>query len=105
MLSTQVIHTNDCVNRRLLDALADPQLKLYRNGTPLWENDRWDSSQYSVLIAAARQSGAFPLPDIGSKDAAMLVTLAPGGYTAIVSAPTNTAGTALVEVYEVPPRS
>jgi hypothetical protein len=37
-----------------------------------------------------------------SKDAALLVTLQPGVYSAQVSGVGNTTGVALVEVYEVP---
>ena len=35
-------------------------------------------------------------------DAVLLVTLAPGGYTAQVSGVANTTGVALVEIYDVP---
>jgi hypothetical protein len=53
------------------------------------------------LAAIFAQTGAFPLP-AGSKDAALVVTLSPGAYTAQVSGAAGTTGTALVEVYEVP---
>jgi hypothetical protein len=45
--------------------------------------------------------GAFALPT-GSKDAALVATLGPGSYTAVVSGVSNTTGTALVEMYVVP---
>ena len=84
-------------------ALADPQLKLYRGSTALWENDNWAANpkDADALASASASSGSFALPS-GGKDAAMLVTLAPGSYTAVVSAPPNIAGGALVEIYEVP---
>jgi hypothetical protein len=44
--------------------------------------------------------GAFSLP-ANSKDAAILVTLEPGAYTAQVSGVGSTTGTALIEIYEV----
>jgi hypothetical protein len=44
--------------------------------------------------------GAFDLED-GSKDAAVVVTLPPGVYTAVISGAGNEAGLALVEVYEI----
>ena len=44
--------------------------------------------------------GAFALP-AGSKDAAIVTTLAPGAYTAQVSGVGVTTGVALVEVYAV----
>ena len=44
-------------------------------------------------------TGAFAWPR-GSKDAALLVTLPPGSYTVVVRGVGNTAGVALVEVYD-----
>lgn len=43
---------------------------------------------------------AFPL-SVGSRDAALLVKLPPGGYTAQVTGADGGGGVALVEVYEV----
>ncbi len=45
--------------------------------------------------------GAFPFP-AESKDSAIVVTLAPGNYTAVVTGANNSKGVALVEVYQVP---
>jgi hypothetical protein len=45
--------------------------------------------------------GAFSL-DAGSKDAALLLTLAPGVYSAQVTGVNGATGVALVEVYDVP---
>jgi hypothetical protein len=42
------------------------------------------------------------LPTPGSNDAAILVTLAPGQYTALLSGVGGTTGIGLVEVYETP---
>lgn len=85
--------------------LANPQLVLYRQTTPLWENDDWasDSTTASVTAAAAQRVGAFSLQG-GGKDAAFLVTLAPGSYTAVVTGAngSESTGTALIEIYEVP---
>ena len=49
---------------------------------------------------AARRTGAFALVP-GLVDAALLVTLDPGAYSAVVDATDGGAGVALVEVYEV----
>jgi hypothetical protein len=38
----------------------------------------------------------------GSKDAAILINLSPGTYTAVVSGSGGSTGIALVNVYEVP---
>ena len=53
------------------------------------------------IADAARAVGAFAIGGTASKDAIILATLAPGNYTAQVSA-VGTGGTAIVEVYEVP---
>lgn len=45
--------------------------------------------------------GAFPIPT-ASKDAALLATLTPGGYSVQVSGVGGATGLIIVEVYEVP---
>jgi len=45
--------------------------------------------------------GAFALPS-GRADCALVLTLAPGAYTAVVSGVNGTSGVALVEVYQAP---
>lgn len=82
--------------------LANPQVKLYSGTTELASNDDWGGSASSAAIAAAAASaGGFAL-DAGSKDAALLLTLAPGLYSAQVSGVNNTTGIVLLEVYEIP---
>ncbi|MSU50590.1 MAG: hypothetical protein EXS37_16135 [Opitutus sp.] len=86
-------------------ALADPQLTLFRDGTLVAENDNWyDASNAVAIVTTAAQVGAFGLAPV-SRDAALLLSLPPGNYTAQVSDTAGrggTGGTALVEVYEVP---
>ena len=55
----------------------------------------------AALSNAFAATGAFTLP-ANSKDAALLVTLAPGIYSVQVSGVSNTTGVALVELYEMP---
>ncbi len=85
--------------------LANPQLTLFRGTTALKTNDDWfrDADAAFIRDAAAR-GGAFAL-GAQSVDAAMVIYLEPGAYTAQVSGPTgananNSTGIALVEVYE-----
>ncbi|MBL9213126.1 MAG: hypothetical protein JNL92_21875 [Opitutaceae bacterium] len=80
-------------------ALANPRLELYSGSNRILENDDWGGT--AVLSTAFAAVAAFALP-ADSRDAAILVTLAPGSYTAQVSGVGNTTGVALVEVYEVP---
>jgi len=79
--------------------LANPQLQVFQGNTLLAQNDDWGSD--TTLAAVATQVNAFAL-DANSKDAALLLTLPPGAYTAQISGVGNTTGVALVEIYEVP---
>lgn len=93
-------------------ALVDSQLVLQaQDGRLLAQNDDWGTPQAidanqipaaaAEISAIASQVGAFALP-VGSKDAALVVTLMPGVYTASVTGASNVTGAALVEVYEIP---
>jgi hypothetical protein len=77
-------------------ALSDPRLDLYSGPSKINENDTW-ANALSPTFAAV---GAFALVP-GGRDAALLVTLAPGGYTVQVSGVDGAAGEALIELYEV----
>ncbi len=82
--------------------LADPQLSLQPLGKDLIVATNNDWGNDTALTAAFTQAGAFALP-AGSKDAAVVVRLPPGGYTVVVSGVGNTTGTALVEIYDLDP--
>lgn len=81
--------------------LTDPKLQItaISNGALMAENDNWGGDT-QVAVAAAG-TGAFPWTNPGGKDAAILLTLPPGSYTAQVSGLSGGTGIALVEVYEV----
>jgi uncharacterized protein (DUF1800 family) len=88
--------------------LADPKLELFSGSNKIAENDNWGSpvgvvaADAATLAAAFANNGAFPLA-AGSRDAALLINLAAGGYTLQVSGVGNTTGAALVEVYDLTP--
>lgn len=82
--------------------LADPTLTVFRGATEITANDNWwTAATAAQAMAAAAATGAFPL-GFESRDAALLVTLAPGAYSAVVSGVGGGAGAALVELYAVP---
>jgi len=92
--------------------LSDPFLSISDgNGTLIAQNDNWEvpltvnnlypAASAAAISAAASAAGAFQL-DPGSNDASILVTLAPGPYSAQVSAVGAATGSTLIEVYEVP---
>ncbi len=83
-------------------ALLDPVLKLTTAlGAPVAENDDWSTSTNKAAIVAATAKLTFPFTE-GSLDAAILITLSAGNYTALISGKNDTTGVALVEVYEIP---
>jgi outer membrane protein assembly factor BamB/subtilisin family serine protease len=78
--------------------LPDPFLTLYSGSTVLLPtNDNWGSDP--AVAAAITAFTNFPLP-AGSKDAALLRTLASGAYTAFVTDVGGGSGVALAEVYD-----
>jgi len=78
--------------------LADPKLVLRNSGQAfVAENDTFSPS-LSTLFAG---NGAFAFVP-GAKDAALIVSLQPGGYTVTVSGADGGTGNAIVEIYELP---
>jgi hypothetical protein len=76
-------------------ALADPVLELYdASGNLLVSNNDWQQTQAQAL----RDANLAPSNDLES---AILATLAPGAYTAIVRGNGNATGIGLVEVYDL----
>jgi hypothetical protein len=72
-----------------------------RGSTIIASNDNWgDRTDAAQIAAAATTVGAFGYP-IGSRDAALLINLAPGAYTLQIVGQGSATGIALVEVYEV----
>jgi hypothetical protein len=91
--------------------LSDPVVNVYDStGTLVAQNDNWETGQpmagkpapatAAQLTAADTAAGAFVLQP-GAKDAAVLLTLPPGAYTAVVNGASGATGAALVEIYEV----
>lgn len=84
------------------DILADPVLAVFSGATLLAANDDWGSGADAPEIArAAVRAAAFPLA-ASSRDAATVVTLAPGSYTFQIRGGHDSRGRALAEVYELP---
>jgi uncharacterized delta-60 repeat protein len=82
--------------------LADPRVILRdSSGTALAQNDNWRTTQTGGLITSD-QSSAIQASGIAPKndaESALIVTLAPGAYTATVEGAGG--GTALVEMYDL----
>jgi hypothetical protein len=83
-------------------ALARPSLAIFSGSTVLAQNAGWSTTaDASAITAAALQTGAFAF-SATSQDAALILNLAPGAYTAQISGVAGTTGVALIEVYEAP---
>ena len=86
--------------------LRDPYLRVqkYDTTTKVWslvgENDDWDHKAETAALFASVGMNT-PLGS-DSKDAALVLTLEPGIYTAQVSGVGNTTGVGLAEIYEAP---
>jgi hypothetical protein len=80
--------------------LADPTLELHDpNGALLDSNDNWKvSSNGGSQQAEIEATGVAPTNDLES---ALVRTLAPGGYTAVVRGTNNGVGNAVVESYNL----
>jgi cyclophilin family peptidyl-prolyl cis-trans isomerase len=82
-------------------AMIDPQFTLFdSHSTAIASNNDWGGDPQ--LTAAGTRVGAFAIAGSSSKDAMLLVTLSPGGYTATASGVGGAGGYVIVEVYEVP---
>jgi hypothetical protein len=75
--------------------LANPTMELYFGQTPIGSNDNW---QQAANMSDIQATGLAPTDP---SESAMLTTLAPGGYTAIVRGVNNTTGVGIVEVFEI----
>jgi hypothetical protein len=76
-------------------AISDPVLELHDgNGVIVASNDNWKDTQEAEIIATT-------IPLTNNFESAIVATLAPGAYTAIVSGKNNVTGVALVEAYNL----
>jgi hypothetical protein len=99
--------------------LANPYMQLYSGATVIAQSDNWGSTDPLCGSPATACGDATQITATGldpcqpnpvqsvappgcAQESAILVTLAPGGYTAIVSGVGGTSGMGLVEVFEVP---
>jgi hypothetical protein len=79
----------------VLNALADPVLELHGPGAFVTiTNDNWRQTQEAEIQATG-------IPPTNNLESAIVMTLAPGSYTAIIKGIGNTSGVALVEAYDL----
>ena len=76
------------------NALADPILELHKPDNTVVTNDNWRDTQEQEIIDTT-------IPPTNDLESAIVATLDPGPYTAIVSGKNNGTGIGLVEVYDL----
>ena len=90
------------------NALSDPTLELHNGaGALIASNDNWQTTVIGGIItsnqvSAIQDSGHAPTQP---SESAIIATLSPGNYTAIVRGRNNSIGVALVEVYDLDPNT
>ena len=84
-------------NYGVTGVLADPMLELHRSsdGSIIASNDDWVSASNATAISATA------LAPVNSLESAILTTLSPGAYTAIVKGVGGGTGVGIVEVYDI----
>jgi len=81
--------------------LADPTLELHNaSGTMIVTNDNWKINDQTGQSQEA-DVRATTVPPANDLESAIVATLPPDNYTAIVRGKTNTTGVGLVEVYNL----
>ena len=81
-------------------ALPDPRLELYAGQVRIGGNDNWEEAPPGLsAVDTAAAVGAFPLA-AGSRDAALVVALPPGPYSAHLRPADGSGGIALFEAYD-----
>ncbi len=77
------------------EALLDPMLELHNgNGTQFAANDNWRDTQSAEIQATS-------LAPTNEDEAAVVASLSPGAYTAILRGKSETVGVGLIEVYNL----
>jgi pectin methylesterase-like acyl-CoA thioesterase len=81
----------------LIDVLADPVLELHGEpeGNLIATNDNWEDDP-----ASAAELGSIGMTPADEHESAMVLTLEPGQYTAVIGGKGGSEGTALVEMYD-----
>ena len=74
-------------------ALPDPTLELHQGNTKLASNNNWKEHEAEVI--------ATTIPPAHDLESAIVMTLTPGNYTAILSDKNGASGVGVVEVYDL----
>ncbi|MBK7660375.1 MAG: choice-of-anchor D domain-containing protein [Betaproteobacteria bacterium] len=79
----------------ITNALANPTMQLFSGQTVIATSDDWGTAANAAAITTSGFAPSSPL------ESAILATLSPGAYTAVVSGVGGTSGVGIIEVFEV----
>jgi hypothetical protein len=82
------------INAGVQGALADPTLELHQGSSTIYLNDNWKDTQQAEIEATT-------IPPSNDLESAIVITLQPGAYTAILRGQNNGIGVGLIEVYDL----
>lgn len=91
----------ELANYGVTTGMDNPRVEIFSGETSITSNSRW-----GIGIGESRMRryfdliGAFPLTS-GSMDAALVIDLEPGAYTAVVSGENGETGVVLLEIYHI----
>ena len=85
-------------------SLSATKVAVFAGGREIASNQGGASASSTEIAQAVAKLGTFPFP-ANSLNSALLLTLAPGAYTAVVSSTDGSRGVSLLEVYELPTSS
>ena len=84
-------------------AMTDPKLEFFSGTTSIGKNDNWKTTQIGGVITGD-QAGAILASSVAptnDAESAMIATLAPGNYTAVLNGANNSTGIAVVDGYDL----
>jgi hypothetical protein len=81
-------------NSGIQEALANPILELHQGNLDIGSNDNWKDTQQAEIEASTLAPG-------DDLESAIVATLAPGAYTAVLRGKNDTIGVGLIEVYDL----
>lgn len=78
----------------ITNALADPTLEVHAGSSLTLLNDNWRDTQEAEILATG-------LPPRNDLESAIVATLSPGSYTAIIAGKNQGSGVGLLEIYDL----
>ena len=78
----------------IADFLVDPALELHSSNATIANNDNWQDNQEAEIQATG-------IPPTDDRESAIVATLNPGSYTAVLTGKNDGTGVGLVEIYDL----